>query len=694
MEKKFTNQLINETSPYLLQHAHNPVNWFPWSDAALQQAKKENKVILVSIGYSACHWCHVMERESFENEAVAAIMNDNFVNIKIDREERPDLDHIYMDAVQAMAGNGGWPLNVFLTPDAKPFYGGTYFPPVKAFNRSSWTEVLTGISTAWREQKNEIETQAENLVTHLQQSNTFIRSPLDIGGDADEQLVSTEECDDMFAAVMKNADKDWGGFGSAPKFPQTFTIRYLLQYHYFTGNKEALEQALLSIDKMLLGGIYDHIGGGLARYSTDKEWLAPHFEKMLYDNALLIMVLCDAYQLTSAIKYEKAIRKTIRFVMDELIHADGGFFAALDADSEGEEGKYYVWRKEEVERILGKDAPIFCAFFDVTETGNWEGKNILRILKPIEDFVIENNLDKDQFENIINGCLQKLGAVRELRVKPNLDDKILLGSNALMLKAISFAAIVLQDDVYREAAEKNFHFLQHGFSKNEQTFELFHTYKNGVAKYPAFLDDYAYLVSACIELYELTYDDKYLQSAKRYSEYLINNFSDEDGIFFYFTGEAQQDVIVRKKEVYDGATPSGNAVMAENLNALSIIYDLPSWGNRALAMASGLKPAVIKYPGSFGIWASILLQHLSGLNEIAVTGEGSFELAHKIQLEYIPNKIIMASNSKNDQFPLLVGKEFASAPLIYRCENYACSAPVSNIGSLLKEINSANKIRK
>ena len=693
MEKKFTNQLINETSPYLLQHAHNPVNWFPWGDEALQKAKKEDKVILVSIGYSACHWCHVMERESFENETVAGVMNDNFVNIKIDREERPDLDHIYMDAVQAMTGSGGWPLNVFLTPDAKPFYGGTYFPPVKAFNRSSWTDILVGISNAWREQKSEIETQAENLVTHLQQSNTFIKPAVESISQPDEELVSTEECENMFTAIIKTADKEWGGFGNAPKFPQIFTIRYLLQYHYFTDDKAALHQALLSIDKMLLGGIYDHIGGGLARYSTDKEWLAPHFEKMLYDNALLITVLCDAYQLTGEKKYEKAIRKTIQFVSNELTHTEGGFFTALDADSEGEEGKYYVWQKEEVDRILGDDAALFCNFFDVTETGNWEAKNILRILMPMEEFVGENNLDKVHFEDTINRSLEKLRKVREGRIKPNLDDKILLGSNALMLKAISLAAIALQDISYREMAEKNFQFLRDRFTKNEQTFDLFHTYKNEVARYPAFLDDYAYLISACIQLYQLTFNDKYLQSAREYTEHVIDHFSDEDSIYFYFTNKAQMDVIVRKKEVYDGATPSGNAVMGENLRELAIIYDLPEWDNRALAMMVGLKPAMIKYPGSFGIWASLLLQELPGVNEIAVTGKGSIELAGTIQSRYIPNKIIMASNSKNDQFPMLAGKEFASAPLIYRCKNYACAAPVSNIDSLLKEINSTNKIR-
>ena len=442
MSHNNTNHLIIETSPYLLQHAHNPVDWYPWGETALQKAKELNKPILVSIGYSACHWCHVMERESFENETAAKIMNEHFINIKIDREERPDLDHIYMDAVQAMSGGGGWPLNVFLTPDAKPFFGGTYFPPVKAFNRSSWTDVLQGIAEAWKERKNEIESQAENLVAYLQQSNGFGQTKNAVHIPEEENKFK-EQCHHIFQTIMKTADKEWGGFGNAPKFPQTFVIQYLLQYHYFTNNKEALQQALLSIDKMLQGGIYDHIGGGLARYSTDKEWLAPHFEKMLYDNALLINVMCDAYQITGDKNYENAIRKTIAFVQEELMNTEGGFYAALDADSEGEEGKYYVWQKEEIDAILGNDATIFCNYFDVTNEGNWEEKNILRILKPLDEFVKEQGIDKAQFEQKIKESLQSLFHKRNERIKPQLDDKIILSWNALILTALCKAAAAL-----------------------------------------------------------------------------------------------------------------------------------------------------------------------------------------------------------------------------------------------------------
>jgi uncharacterized protein YyaL (SSP411 family) len=690
MQNKFTNRLINETSPYLLQHAHNPVEWFAWGEEALSRAKTEKKVMLVSIGYSACHWCHVMERESFENEAVARIMNEHFINIKIDREERPDLDHIYMDAVQAITGSGGWPLNVFLTPDAKPFYGGTYFPPVKAFNRSSWTDVLEGISKAWSERRNEIESQAENLTDHLRKSNSFAQSANIISTPEKATKITFEQCHQMFEAIMKSADTQWGGFGKAPKFPQTFTIQYLLQYHYFTKDTIALRQALLSLDKMLMGGIYDHIDGGLARYSTDNEWHAPHFEKMLYDNALLIITLCDAYQLTLDKKYEDAIRKTILFIKHELLSNEGGFYAALDADSDGEEGKFYVWQKDDLENVLGADADLFCAFFDVSENGNWEGQNILRQLKSIDDFVIELELDKDWFKQNLEACLQKLSIHRAKRIKPALDDKIILGWNALMVKAIAKAAIVLQDETYREIAALNFDFIIKNF-KNEAS-GLLHTYKNGIAKYPAFLDDYSYLISACLQLYKATLNERYLDASLEYSQYVIEHFSDEAGIFFFFTHQEQKDIVVRKIETYDGATPSGNAVMAENLFHLSILFDKPEWGIRAEKMLKTLDPSIVKYPGSFGIWASLLLQQLFGLNEIAVIGTDFASVSNNILLNFIPNLIMMSGPTGNNRFALMSNKPHSASTLIYLCKNYACMAPFEEHISLLRQINSTNII--
>ncbi|CAN5297835.1 thioredoxin domain-containing protein [soil metagenome] len=687
MDKKFTNHLVTETSPYLLQHAHNPVNWFPWGEEALLKAKEENKVILVSIGYSACHWCHVMERESFENEVTADLMNEHFINIKIDREERPDLDHIYMDAVQAISGNGGWPLNVFLTPDAKPFFGGTYFPPVKAFNRSSWPDVLNGISQAWNERKNEIEAQAENLTDHLKKSNSFVQTKIEIA--LNENIFTTEHSDNMFSAIMKTADKEWGGFGNAPKFPQTFTIKYLLNYYHFSGNKEALQQALCSIDKMLLGGIYDHVGGGLARYSTDREWLAPHFEKMLYDNALLIDTLCDVFQLTGDKKYAAAIHKTVGFIEDELLSNENGFFAALDADSEGEEGKYYVWSKQEIDELLGADASLFCKYFDVSEEGNWEGKNILRVLSPFEDFIVHEKGDAEQIEFIITTGLKKLLLAREKRVKPALDDKIILGWNALMLKSIAKAAVVLKDKSYELLAEANFNFIEQNL-KEDNGASLLHTYKDKKAKFHAFLDDYAYYISACIQLYAVNFDTKYLASAQQYCDFVVDNFSDEEGVFFYYTHEGQNDVIVRKKEVYDGATPSGNSVMAHNLQILSFIFDKSEWRVRADKMLLLLSEAVVKYPGSFGIWATLILLKNKEYGEVAIVGENFMKIARDIQVNYIPNIIMMASLEKDNNFPILENKIGEERTLIYLCKNYSCKAPFGDIEGLLKEINSIN----
>ena len=678
-----SNQLIHETSPYLLQHAHNPVQWYPWGEEALQKAKAEDKVILVSIGYAACHWCHVMEKESFENEATAQLMNDNFINIKIDREERPDLDHIYMDAVQAMTGSGGWPLNVFLTPEAKPFYGGTYFPPVKAFNRASWPEVLYGIKQAWAERKEEIKTQAETLTDHLEKANAF-----GLVLHTDAIPFTKENCDMMFNNIMKNADTQWGGFGKAPKFPQTFTIQFLLQYHHYTGNAEALQQALLSIDKMLDGGIYDHIGGGLSRYSTDEEWLAPHFEKMLYDNALLLNILSDAFSLTRNKRYELAIRHIIAFAERELLDTKGGFYAALDADSEGEEGKFYVWQKEEIEKILGDDAKLFCAYYDVTQHGNWEEKNILRILQPLTVIATENNISQNELEDKIKTGLAKLLEERNKRIRPITDDKILLGWNAMMITALCKASAALNDDAYKELAETTLHFLLNNF-KDDNGEAYKHTYKNGIAKYPAFLDDYACLIQSCINLQELTSNNEYLEKARQITSYVLDNFEDEATGYFLFTHKDQQDIIIRKKEVYDGATPSGNSIMVQNLAYLSIVFNEPGWQEKAGKATSALSAAIIKYPGSFAIWACYILQQTFGINEIAIIGDGFEQMKNKLLQQYLPGKIVQSSNSPDEAYPLLAGKKTSQGPLIYLCRNYSCQAPVKTIEELQQGI--ANK---
>jgi uncharacterized protein len=689
---KYTNQLIHESSPYLLQHAHNPVQWYPWGRQALEKAQAENKIILVSIGYSACHWCHVMERESFEDEATAEIMNRHFINIKIDREERPDIDHIYMDAVQAMSGSGGWPLNVFLTPDTRPFYGGTYFPPAPAYNRPSWKEVLHSVAHAWAERRHEIEAQAENVTAYLRQSNSIAQPKFNLVQSETASPFTVGLCKNICEAILKTADTQWGGFGRAPKFPQTFTIRYLLQYYYHSGYDAALQQALLSIDKMLDGGIYDHVGGGMARYSTDYEWLAPHFEKMLYDNALLITVLCDAFQLTRNEKYAKAIHKTIGFVQEELLNKEGGYYAALDADSEGEEGKYYVWQKEEIEKILGPEAPIFCRFFDISNNGNWEGKNILRILQPTDLFVKENGLDATAFETTIQQCLLQLKAARKNRIKPGLDDKSILAWNALMLEAVAKAAVVLQHEGYRQLAIRNFEFIEKQLAVEAGSTALQHTWKNGRAQYPAFLDDYAFLIAASLAMYEAVFDVQYLYKAKNWCQYVIDNFSDEEQIFFYYTSSAQDDVIVRKKEIYDGAIPSGNAVMAACLSKLSVIFENDTWRQRARIMLEHILPLATKYPGSFGNWCVLVLQETCGINEIAVTGTDAVQSAEAVLAQYIPSRVLMAETPAAKAFALLRDKPETKQPVFYLCSNYACLAPTYSVKTLYEAIVKKDKI--
>ena len=693
MSKKFSNRLINETSPYLLQHAHNPVNWYPWGKEALDKAAEENKMILVSIGYSACHWCHVMERESFESESVAILMNENFISIKIDREERPDLDHIYMDAVQAIAGNGGWPLNVFLTPEAKPFFGGTYFPPVRAYNRPSWTEALNQLILAWKTKEKEIRTQADQLTGHLEKANEFGLVKTNGDQDRDTLFFSKEDMEIIFQQIMKGADIRWGGFGMAPKFPQTFIIQFLLQYHYFTGNQQALQQALLSIDKMLEGGIYDQIGGGLARYSTDEEWLAPHFEKMLYDNALFIKTLSDAYQVTHNGYYEKAIRKTIAFVERELMSPEGGFYAALDADSEGEEGKYYVWDKKEIDELLGKDALIFCQYFDITETGNWQHSpdsvktNILRIIKNPELIAGENQIPLKDLEQTIQRCIEKVLSERSKRVRPLLDDKILLNWNALMVTALSRASAALNDDHFRELAEHTCEFLMKNFNTAEEGIQLKHAYGYSAEKSPAFLDDYAYLIQACIGLQELTFDTKYLDWARKLTLQAIDDFADQETSFFFFTGRKQEDIIVRKKEVYDGATPSGNAIMADNLTYLSVVFNNPGWMQIAQQNMGSLKAAITGYPGSFCCWASVAMKQFYGINEIIIMGKDCFGICKNLLKYFMPDIIVQGSELPNNNFPLLAGKTVGSETLIYLCKNYSCKYPVKTLNELFYQMD-------
>jgi uncharacterized protein len=668
-----TNRLINESSPYLLQHAHNPVDWYPWGEEAFNRAKAENKPVLVSIGYAACHWCHVMERESFENEQVAAIMNNHFINIKVDREERPDVDHIYMDAVQAITGSGGWPLNVFLTADRKPFYGGTYFPPSRAFNRPSWTEVLLSLSETYQTKKNDIEQQADLLTNHLVAANSF-------GTGTNSEAFDNQQVQSAFGEIMKNADKEWGGFGRAPKFPQSFIINFLLSYSYYNTNEEALQQAILSLDKMAEGGIYDHIGGGFARYSTDTEWLAPHFEKMLYDNALLLQSYSEAYRLTQKEEYREIIEQTIAFLQRELMDPSGGFYSALDADSEGVEGKFYVWTYEEVKEVVGKEADLFCRYYDISAKGNWEGRNIPRIKNPVEKFVQEEGIDRATLKEVLAKGRERLLERRSQRIRPALDDKVLLSWNALMNIGLSNAYAATGNEEYKDLAVRNMEFMLNNFGKDE----LFHSWKEGIAKHPAFLDDYSHLVAALIHLSEITADYRYLNYAAAFTEKVLADFSDTESPLLFFTGKNQKDVLIRKKEIYDGATPSGNSVMASNLYHLGILLDKGVWKEKAEAMLAAVSEISVKYPTSFGNWLKIIYQLITGISEIALTGPQWKELLKQLLFLYVPHRLMMASEIPLKEYPLLAEKPMDGENHIYLCRNYVCQRPVSTVEEFVK----------
>jgi len=677
--KKFTNRLIHETSPYLLQHAHNPVDWYAWGDEALQKAKDEDKPVLVSIGYSACHWCHVMEKESFEDESTAEIMNKYFINIKIDREERPDLDHIYMDAVQAITGSGGWPLNVFLTPDAKPFYGGTYFPPVRAYNRMSWKETLLSIHESYKEKRSEIESQAENLTQHIFNANSFgINKPATQNEDS---FFSENSLNTIAANILQNGDKEWGGFGNAPKFPQTFCIQYLLRHYHFTKDQPSLDQALLSLDKMMQGGIYDHLGGGFARYSTDTKWLAPHFEKMLYDNALLVGVLAEAFQLTGDHLYAECIKETLDFIKREMSSAEGAFYSALDADSEGVEGKYYVWSKQEVDELLQEDAEIFSFVYNISEKGNWEHVNILWLPQSLKTCAAALNMEENILKEKLGNCKRKLFAFRNKRIRPGLDDKILLGWNALMITACCKAYASAGELQYLKMATDNIRFIENNFIDEEGNW--FHTWKNGQAKYPAFLDDFAFLIQAYIQLQEVTGDSEYLLSARNLTETVIKEFSDDDFTFFWFTKNSQRDVIVRKKEIYDGAVPSGNAVMAHNLIYLSVVFDIAEWRQRVENMTRSLNNVILRYSSSFGNWALLVQLIVKGFNEIVIIGAEADKLLKEVNNLFVPGKIIQSAIFEDHNFPLLRNKWVPDETYLYLCKDYNCLRPVKKTGDLI-----------
>lgn len=668
-------------SPYLLQHANNPVDWYAWKPEAFEKAKAEGKPILVSIGYSTCHWCHVMERESFENEQVAAFMNEHFINIKVDREERPDVDQIYMEACQAINGSGGWPLNCFLLPDQRPYFAGTYYPPQQMHNRPSWLQLLQHMKDAYNDRREEVETQANQLMDAVSGSDRIFLKE-DLTGVPAEALFPAEGPENIYGHLARSFDLKHGGFGGAPKFPGTMGLRYLLEYAHLSGATEPLQHFHFSMEQMIYGGIYDQLGGGFARYATDREWLVPHFEKMLYDNALLTGLLADAHRKSPNALYAETIRETLGWVKREMTSPEGGFYAALDADSEGVEGKFYVWAYEEVRDLLGEDAELFCAYYDITPGGNWEGANILHRTYSIADFSTARGIAPEALQAHLADGRIRLFKAREKRVRPGLDDKILLGWNAMMATACAKAYAALGDKDYLEMATTNVNFLLEKLEKPDGH-AFFHTYKAGQAQYDAFLDDYALLIEAFIELYQVSLDIALLRKAGDLCTYLAGHFLDSGDKLFYFTGQEQNDIPLRRKELYDSAIPSGNSTMVHNLHKLGLLFGKQEFSSLAVEMLRGMKTSVEKYPTSFGRWARALLYRSYPFYEIALVGQQATAKADHLGRSFIPNAVVMASITAIEDWPLLAGRETGGDTNIYVCQEYACKRPVDTVEAAL-----------
>ncbi len=681
---KHTNRLSNETSPYLLQHAHNPVDWYSWGEEALARAKREDKPILLSIGYSACHWCHVMERESFENEGIAAIMNQHFVNIKVDREERPDLDEIYMNAVQIMTRQGGWPMTMFLTPELQPFYGGTYFPPDDRYGRPGFANVLQAVAAAYRDRRGDVSKQADEIVEHL----TQMSSVSDHGHD-----LTTDLLDGAFRHYRSTFDSQYGGFGNAPKFPPSMGLPFLLRYWLRTENPNALEMAELTLEKMARGGMYDQLGGGFHRYSTDAVWLVPHFEKMLYDNAQLVVAYLEAYQATKKPLYCEVAKETLDYVLREMYDAEkGGFYSAQDADSEGVEGKFFVWSLDEVDRILGREnAEIFCEYYDITESGNFEGENILHVQTPLDIFAKKLRRDEAELEAILLKEKQKLFEVREGRIKPGLDDKILTSWNGIMIRGMAVGYQLLNDQRYLEAAEKSADFILSELSQANGL--LLRTYRAGKSHLNAYLEDYSYLSAGLVALYEASFNPRWLQEAERLTEIMIEQFWDDSSSGFFFTGKAHESLIVQSKSAYDSATPSGTAMAVHSLLRLAKHLDRPDFREKAVQALGLYYHQMENAPSGSGQLLCELEFLLSTPREIAVVGEKNADdtkvVLQEIHGRFLPNKILALldpSNSKSSadvSTPLTDGKtQIEGKATVYVCENYACQVPTTDVVEL------------
>jgi uncharacterized protein len=680
----YANHLINETSPYLLQHAHNPVDWYPWGAQAFAKAKAENKPVLLSIGYSACHWCHVMAHESFEDEAIAELMNENFVNIKVDREERPDLDQIYMNAVQMMTHHGGWPMTVFLTPDGVPFYGGTYFPPQDRYNMPGFPRILISVAEAYRDRPEDVSATSTSILKELQRVSAAGSSDQPIGEDT---------LDAAYVGLIRSYDAANGGFGGAPKFPPSMALEFLMRVHARTGNEEPLNIVRHTLMKMANGGIYDHLGGGFHRYSVDAVWLVPHFEKMLYDNALLSRLYLHYYQLTGNEQARQTAEGILDYVLREMTDSCGGFYSTQDADSEGHEGKFFVWTLDEIKTALGEDdVALFSSYYNVTRSGNFEGKNILNVTRSLEDIAAELKIPNDDARQSIERSRQKLFQLREQRVKPDRDEKILTAWNGLMLASFAEGGAILQRDDYLEAARRNGDFLLENLRSNGL---LLRTYKDGKAKLNGYLEDYAFFIEALLTLSETSGELRWLKEALSLADRMIEEFWDAENGGFFFTGKSHENLIVRSKDYFDNATPSGNSVAAAVLLRLAVLTDNDDYRNRALAVLQELADSARRYPSGFGYALSAADFYLSTPKEIAVIGKdvsATREFLREIWSRYLPNKVVAAATpaDRPDSTPvvLLHQKPLQGSATAYVCEHYTCKEPATHVSRLRDNLSS------
>ncbi len=672
---KHSNKLSESQSPYLLQHAHNPVDWFPWGPEALKKAEIENKPILVSIGYSACHWCHVMERESFEDEVTADLMNENFICIKIDREERPDIDNIYMDAVQAMGLQGGWPLNVFLMPNQKPFYGGTYFP------NSQWKNLLANIADAFANHEDQLAESAAGFGRSIAKRETE-----KYGIQAGNMELDPDDLAEAISKLSSQFDSEWGGMNRIPKFPMPAIWDFVLDYALLSKSQNLIEKVLFTLRKIGMGGIYDQLRGGFARYSVDGEWFAPHFEKMLYDNGQLLELYAKAYQVSGDAFFLEKVTETTAWLKAEMLQEEGGFQAAQDADSEGEEGKFYTWTYQELEQHIPEDLSWFSELYNLKSNGNWEeGVNILFQTKSYSEIAKGYGFTEDDFIQKLNEVKEKLLTIRNQRIFPGKDDKILSGWNGLMASGLVQAYFATGDKNMLELAIQNRQFIE-----KKMTIEgkLFRSYKNGQAYTPAFLEDYAAMIKCDLMLFQATSDASFLNSAIANTDLCLSEFLDEEDGFFFFNNPNSEKLIANKKELFDNVIPASNSVMARNLHQLSIFTYEEKYQELAEKMLGGMKDLILRDPGFLCNWANFYLENLVPTAEIAIVGKGAESLAKQFQNRYLPNLLLAFSEEMTETAAILQGKtpDSNGNALIYVCFDHACQRPVSTIEEALSQL--------